>query len=383
MRFHCLPGLVSTSSLRLFRDSGVVHTYSTPSSNNLRFSTMSTITTVDLSPFTTTSTDKDARIKSAHALVETCHSHGFVKIKGHGVSKQEIDEAFIWTKKLFDLPTSEKMKAPHPASNMPHRGYSGLGQEKVYSKDDVSTQSADTGKVGEQLRKISDFKESYEIGSEQDDQQQNIWLPDDVLLDFRSYMTSLYERLADVSNVILQAIGVGLDLDEKAYKSLMELQSKRHCQLRLLHYPPITKQKLETESFTRLPAHTDWGSFTLLFQDAHGGLELLDPKSGDFLQAVPEEGALVLNIGDMLQRFTNDYFISALHRVTVPSLKDLPEDSEIPARYSIPFFVGPAPSHLVATLPQFVSGGSPARYEPVKFGEYGALVSKYQYQQSE
>lgn len=100
------------------------------------------------------------------------------------------------------------------------------------------------------------------------------------------------------------------------------------------------------------------------------------------MHAVPEEGTLVLNIGDMLQRFTNDYFISALHRVSVPDASMVPEPG-IATRYSIPFFVGPAPTHTVATLPRFISPDAAPKYEPVRFEEYGAIVSKYQYHSEE
>lgn len=148
-------------------------------------------------------------------------------------------------------------------------------------------------------------QESYEIGSEQDDQQQNIWLPDDVLPGFRANMTCLYERLAGVGKVLLSAIGVGLGLDDGELAALMKLDSERHSQLRLLHYPAISKENVSNEVFARLPAHTDWGAFTMLFQDDAGGLELKDPATGEFFSAKPEEGALVLNIGDMLQRFSN------------------------------------------------------------------------------
>ncbi|KAK1758883.1 Clavaminate synthase-like protein [Echria macrotheca] len=343
------------------------------------------IATVDLSPFfaseeSATNTAQE-RLAAGSALVQACHDLGFVIIKGHGLSKQEIDDAFSWTTKLFDLPFEEKMKAPHPPGNMPHRGYSGIGKEKVYSAADLGEQTEDAD-VAQQLRKISDFKESYEIGSEHDDQQQNIWLPDDVLPEFRRSMTALYERLADVAGTILVAFGAGLGCDEDAQVALMQLSSRRHSQLRLLHYPPITKHKLQTEMFARLPAHTDWGTFTILLQNNQGGLELRDPHSGEFLHAAPEEGTLVLNIGDMLQRFTNDYFISALHRVSVPDPEAVP-DGGIAARYSIPFFLAPAPSHVISTLPQFVTAEAPAKYEPVRFDEYGAIVSKYQYQQNE
>lgn len=85
----------------------------------------------------------------------------------------------------------------------------------------------------------------------------------------------------------------------------MKLDSAHHSQLRLLHYPAITNDMWKDSLVTRLPAHTDWGAFTMLFQDKHGGLELREPHSGKFLHAEPEEGTLVLNVGDMMQRFTN------------------------------------------------------------------------------
>jgi isopenicillin N synthase-like dioxygenase len=81
----------------------------------------------------------------------------------------------------------------------------------------------------------------------------------------------------------------------------------------------------------------------------------------------------------MLQRFTNDYFVSALHRVSVPNLDDVPE-SGIPARYSVPFFVAPAPSHTVATLSRFVTPDRPAKYEPVRWEEYPLIAGNKMYE---
>ncbi|KAI0482649.1 Clavaminate synthase-like protein [Xylariaceae sp. FL0804] len=335
------------------------------------------VATIDITPFIDTRSSRDERTKTGKDLVEALHGLGFVKITGHGVSKQEVDEAFSWVKTLFDLPYEEKMQAPHPAGPMPHRGYSGIGKEKVYSQADVGQRDG-IGDVGQALRKISDFKESYEIGSEQDPVQTNIWLPDDTLPGFRGYMNRLYSRLAEVSETILNAISAGLSLSTEEHGELTKLMSDRHCQLRLLHYPAITKDRLENELLARLPAHNDWGTFTLLFQDDRGGLELKDPQSQRFLSAEPEEGALVLNIGDMLDRFTNRYFTSALHRVSVPNIQDVP-DAGIGPRYSIPFFVCPDFSHTVTTLGSFITADSPAKYEPVRFDEYGSMISKYQY----
>lgn len=226
-----------------------------------RSSDPSEIQTVDLSPFTVKDGDDPAnhskRLTAARNLVDACHRLGFVKITGHGLTDSEVDEALRWTKRLFDLPVSEKMKAPHPPGNLPHRGYSGIGKEKVYHHDDLKDLAQD-GNIAQQLRKVSDLKESYEIGSEDDDYQQNIWLPDEVLPQFRVYMDSLYKRLDKVADVILHAVGLGLGLDTEAHKTLMQLHSGNHCQLRLLHYPPIEKDMSE-RVYARLPAHVDWG----------------------------------------------------------------------------------------------------------------------------
>ncbi|KAI1146013.1 Clavaminate synthase-like protein [Nemania diffusa] len=339
------------------------------------------IATVDLSPFFKTPIQllpDPEQLEAGRELVNALFDLGFVQLIGHGVSQQEIDEALAWNKKLFDLPYAEKMKAPHPAAATPHRGYSGIGKEKVYSQADVKAHG-DEINVGQSLRKISDFKESYEIGSESDPVQPNIWLPEDVLPNFRSYMTALYEKLCHVSKVILHAIAVGLGLFGPEYTSLIQLISNRHCQLRLLHYPAISKEKLQNELLARLPAHQDWGTFTILFQDSQGGLELQDPSTETFLKAEPKDGACILNIGDMLQRFSNDFFNSAVHRVSVPSPDTIPPTG-IPPRYSIPFFVCPDSLHTVSTLDKFVTEKNPAKYEPVRFDQYGSKISQYQYQ---
>lgn len=143
-------------------------------------------------------------------------------------------------------------------------------------------------------------------------------------------------------------------------------------------------------------------TITLLFQDSRGGLELKDAETGAYLHAEPEEDAFVVNVGDMLQRFSNgmfnvfaenipvkgliltikllaDYFISALHQVTVPDLAEVP-NSGLPTRYSIPFFVAPDFSHTISTPSHFISETRPKKYEPVRFDRYGELISKYQYQ---
>ncbi|KAK7735512.1 hypothetical protein SLS53_007425, partial [Cytospora paraplurivora] len=119
------------------------------------------ILTVDVSPFfsqdPTISTSQ--RLASAKLLVEALHSFGFAKVIGHGLGTHEISEALGWVQKIFNLPYDEKMKAPHPPGPMPHRGYSGIGEEKVYSQEDIEAHVRNgKGDISRELRKISDFK---------------------------------------------------------------------------------------------------------------------------------------------------------------------------------------------------------------------------------
>ncbi|KAH6617528.1 hypothetical protein F5144DRAFT_541730 [Chaetomium tenue] len=338
----------------------------------------SPIPTVDLTAFSSPSTHSDAdRLAAGQTFVAVLHRYGFAKVTGHGFTTDEINEAFGWNQRLFDLPYVDKMKAPHPPGPFPHRGYSGIDHYAAADTASISTPS--DGTAGS--RKISDLKESYEVGSANDDHEPNIWLPEATLPGFRAYATSLYERLSSVGSILLTAISVGLGLDPQEHDALHQLASNRYSQLRLLHYPAIPQTRLAQDVVrTRMPAHNDWGAFTMLFQDGNGGLELQDPQTGGFMRAQPEEGVLVMNVGDMLGRFTNDYFRSAVHRVAVPGVGVVPGETGVPARRSMPFFVGPEPSHTVATLPRFVGAENPGKYEPVRFDEYGALVSKYHYQ---
>ena len=144
---------------------------------------------------------------------------------------------------------------------------------------------------------------------------------------------TFYWKLDKAAHRILEAVSLALGLTEAEKGYLFELHSGHNNQLRLLHYPPIPTEKLRKQVVARMPAHCDWryvhqhfittsypiflgnadaqnSSFTMLFQDDCGGLEFEDPNNtGSFVPAAPTTGALALNIGDMLQRFSNGAFI--------------------------------------------------------------------------
>ncbi|KAK5634410.1 hypothetical protein RRF57_010124 [Xylaria bambusicola] len=351
----------------------------------------------------------------ASELTEACRRVGFVYVRNHGVSDDLLAEAFTWAKKLFDLPREMKMLAPHPPGTSVHRGYSWPGLEKVsqiiYADGDEERQV--------ESRRVSDVKvclsisfslatffylpdiplfsflycscESYEIGSEDFAQQPNVWIPEDVL----RFTTAFYWRCFEVAKELLRALALGLGLDDEDF--FVRFHSGLNNQLRLLHYPPVEVEKLVKGEVERMSAHSDWGTVTMLFQDNGEGLQVEDPNQrGHFVDATPMNGALILNVGDLLMRWSNricyihmlrsspDYLKSTLHRVTLPPL--LRENGVsgkslmMQSRYSIPYFVAPDPTTIVGCLALCADGADNSpRYPPITQQEYAKMRARGQY----
>ncbi|KAJ4421543.1 hypothetical protein N0V82_003681 [Gnomoniopsis sp. IMI 355080] len=238
----------------------------------------------------------------AHDLAEACRRVGFVYVVNHGVPTNLLDEAFSWSKKLFDLPEDKKMLAPHPPGPDVHRGYSWPGLEKVSQY--IHQDGLDSDEEDQQLRQVQDCKESYEIGSETCASQPNQWLPEEVLPGFRSFTTGFYWTCFNTAKELLKAIAIGIGLEDEEF--LLKFHSGENNQLRLLHYPPVERDKLSSNAIARMPAHSDWGSITMLFQDDCGGLQVeAAGKPGEFVDATPIKGALIMNVGDLLMRWSN------------------------------------------------------------------------------
>ncbi|KAL8992767.1 MAG: hypothetical protein Q9169_006861 [Polycauliona sp. 2 TL-2023] len=202
---------------------------------------------------------REERQKISSQLASACQTVGFVYITNHLLPHEKIQEAFSWSKKLFDLEQKQKMLAPHPPGHTVHRGYSWPGLEKVSN----SMGDEDDPDLVKKLRQVSDIKESYEIGSDDYPEQPNVWLPDDTLPGFRDFMTSFYWDSWENAKMILQAMAIGVGLDDEDY--FLRYHSGHENQLRLLHYPPVPAANIEDESTTRMAAHSDWPSIIMLF----------------------------------------------------------------------------------------------------------------------
>ena len=254
------------------------------------------------------------------------------------------------------------MLAPHPPGGSHHRGYSAPGLEKVSQHEYDANELA-------KLRDTPDYKESFESGNVDDEAQPNIWLPDDKLPGFISFMQEYFTASADLIHRILDALSIALDVPEPG---LSPTHSKSLFQLRLLHYPAIDAEQLSQNKRSRINAHSDFGTLTLLFQDTVGGLEVEDPHHpGVFRAAEPVKDTVLVNIGDLMARWSNDRWRSTVHRVGLPPdhrrVKDRGADGGkvLPDRYSIPVFATANMDAVIDALPGCWSEENPKKYEPV------------------
>lgn len=206
------------------------------------------------------------------------------------------------------------------------------------------------------------------MGSPEDRHFPNLWPKDEHIPHFRGLMESRYEALEHVKHHILRALAMGLGLPKEFF---IPLHHKSHHEMRLLHYPATTVGAFKNGK-TRIADHTDFGSVTLLFQDATGGLEGRHPASGKYVGIESCQQECLVQLGDCFQRWTGGYLWALPHRVTMPIGTD-PEDDEarIPERFSIAFFGKPNRDVNVGNLtyPQFQE----VKYNSLTAGGYNNM----------
>jgi len=298
----------------------------------------------------------------AEEILSSFKRVGFVYLLNHGIPPERVAKMFTVSKEYFDQPMDVKQLAPHPPSGAHHRGYSSPGREKViqygYSADiDVTSTKA-----------IPNFKEHFECGSEENQETPNIWYPDGVIPGFKENCLDFFSLCYEVELNILRALAVGLGIDEDYFARYHTTPDGN--QLRLLHYPSVPAEEMRNEKVERINAHSDYASITLLLQDEVGGLEIEDPKvPGLFRPAQPIPGALIVNAGDFMMRWSNDTIRSTVHRVRAPP-SAATSDGMIPSRYSIPYFCSADANTVVDCIPGTWDAERPKKYEPISAGEY-------------
>lgn len=268
-----------------------------------------TIPLIDFSPFLfpkSPNSPSPSQTATANQLVSALHTTGFAYITNHGIPPDLLDQVFTHSKRFFRLGIAEKMLAPHPPGDAGvHRGYSHPGLEKV--SQHIS--SDDDDEIEEELRETRDAKESFEIGSEDFAEQPNFWPPETLLPGWREFMLDFYWSCHLLAVEVLRAVAIGLGLKAAEAERFLRVHSGLNDQLRLLHYPSIPAREIESGGAERMPAHSDWSCITMLFQDDCGGLEVEDACApGRFVPATPVDGAVVVNVGDLLMRWSNGVY---------------------------------------------------------------------------
>jgi isopenicillin N synthase-like dioxygenase len=301
---------------------------------------------IDFGPFL--SGDAAARKAVALKIGEACRNIGFFYLTGHGVPAAMPAAVFREAKRFFALPAEQKQKIAIEKSAC-HRGYFALGGENL----DPAKQ-----------REAGDFKEGLKIGRDLSPEHPlvkagtplhgpNQWPGD--LPGWKETMQGYYDALVKLGREIMHAFALALELPENHFDRWL---TGPMATLGPLHYPPqlgrITSARIGAG------AHTDFGCLTILAQDPVGGLQVRN-SAGSWIDAPYVEGSFVVNIGDMMERWTNGVFSSTQHRVINTSGRD---------RYSLPFFFDPVFEADLTCLETCQGPGNPPKYPPTTGGQY-------------
>ncbi len=254
---------------------------------------------------------------------------GFAIVRDHGIPQHLVDQAWITAKAFFDLPVKSKRAYFIPGGGGA-RGYTPFGTE--IAKD----------------AKVHDLKEFWHIGRSlppghkyANDMPDNVWPAE--LPGFQQTFEALFAEFDKAGNRILRALALHLGLDPAYFDDAMQ---DGNSVMRLLHYPPQPADA--PEDAIRAAAHGDINTITLLLGAEEAGLELLD-RQGNWRAVSPPDGALAVNIGDMLERLTNYRLPSTKHRVVNPS-----GEAARRSRYSMPFFHHFRPDFVIDPPAQFI-----------------------------
>lgn len=281
----------------------------------------------------------------ARALGVSFERHGFAVVADHGIPSDVIDRADAAARAFFALPEAVKRRY-HLAGTGGARGYTPFGVETA--KDAAQSDLKEFWHVGRELPAGHRFAAAV--------MPPNLW-PAEVA-DFRAAQLALFDAFDVAGSRLLAAIARHLGLAPDWFEDAV---ADGNSVLRLLHYPPVAPDA----PGIRAGAHEDINAITLLLGAEEAGLELLT-RDGDWLAVVPRPGELVVNVGDMLQRLTNQRLRSTTHRVRNP-----PPERRGVARYSMPFFLHFRPDFLIETLPGCVGPDRPNLYpEPITAHDY-------------
>ncbi|WMR34370.1 2-oxoglutarate and iron-dependent oxygenase domain-containing protein [Metapseudomonas otitidis] len=308
---------------------------------------MNTLPLIDIAPLY--GTDSAAWRDVATQIDTACRDWGFFYITGHGIPPERIDALLAAAKAFFALPEAEKLKIDITRTAH-HRGYGAIATEQL-----DPTQP-------------SDLKETFDMGFHMAADHPEVLAgkplrgpnrhPD--LPGWAALMEQHYADIQALAQTLLRAIALALGIERDFFDARF---AEPISVFRMIHYPP--RHTARSADQPGAGAHTDYGCVTLLYQDNAGGLQVRN-VNGEWIDAPPIPGSFVVNIGDMMARWSNDRYTSTPHRVISPLGVH---------RYSMPFFAEPHPDTEISCLPNCSSADNPPKYPPVTSAEY--LLSRF------
>ena len=300
------------------------------------------IPSVDLADFT--EGNKETKAAFVKELGKAYEEIGFVAVKNHGLSDALCAELYAQVKGFFTLSKEEK-EAYEIEGLAGQRGYVSFGKEHAKNKNEGDLK--EFWHFGQTVEDNDPIKEEY---------------PDNVQVNelpkFNAVGREVYQKLEATGREMLRAIALHLNLDENYFDAKIH---NGNSILRPIHYPPITH---EPKDAVRAAEHEDINLITLLMGASADGLQVLN-KSGEWISVTALPDQIVVNVGDMLQRLTNNKLKSTTHRVVNP-----PREKWDTSRYSIPFFLHPRSEVSLNCLPSCINESNPKNFSDITAGEY-------------
>jgi isopenicillin N synthase-like dioxygenase len=303
---------------------------------------MNKIPSVNLADFL--SDDKSRKQKFINEIGHAYETIGFVALKGHFLDDALVSDLYREIKNFFDLSVEAKEKYEIPGIGG-QRGYVSFGKESAKGK------------------KEADLKEFWHFGQYvEDDAEKAKEYPENVLVDelpkFNEVGEQAYKMLEKTAKYVLRSLALHLDLEETYFDHYIR---NGNSILRPIHYPPIATEPKGAE---RAAAHGDINLITLLMGAQGKGLQVKN-LNGDWIDAMAEPNEIMINVGDMLARHSNNKLKSTIHRVTNP-----PKEMWGTSRYSIPFFMHPISEMKLDVLENCIDKKNPKQFEDITSGEF-------------
>ncbi|MFT6749093.1 MAG: isopenicillin N synthase-like dioxygenase [Flavobacterium sp.] len=303
---------------------------------------MNKIPSVDLRDFL--SDDIHRKQKFIAEIGHAYENIGFVALKGHFLEDTLVDTLYSEIKKFFDLPVEIKEKYEIPGIGG-QRGYVSFGKESAKGKKEGDLK--EFWHFGQYVDAASKYAEEY---------------PDNVLVkenpNFNKVGKATYQMLEKTAKYVLRSLALHLHLEENYFDNYIK---NGNSILRPIHYPPI---KTAPKGAERAAAHGDINLITLLMGAQGKGLQVQNNK-GEWIDAVAEPDELMINVGDMLSRHSNNKLKSTIHRVTNP-----PKEMWGNARYSIPFFMHPISEMKLDVLENCIDKNNPKKFDDITAGDF-------------